>query len=155
MSGLNKSAVALTFTPESAEELSVCRYDDPLLEEPEFSWELQTQTCDPIGSPWAKDRPIGNARRSVVISVLVNRKNISTLVRYMRHVEMVANMNRAGSMLWQEGFHNSRATYETKWEALVMSCHARYASPEEIPTEAGGVWAVIAWEIQLTNPTEL
>ncbi len=156
MPAMYASEIAVTFTPTGGEGLEVCRHGDYLLAEPETAWELQTQNNDPIGAGWASDRPIGNSRRTLRVQRVVKRKDVSTLVRYLRRTENVANVRREGSLLWQEAFSGGLATYKTRWRGLVMACNVRRLTPEEVPSnDEACAWGLVEWEIQITHPTEL
>ncbi len=150
-----RSPISLRYTPTDGELIEICREKQTLLAMPETSWEHQTQNNNLIARAWGADRPVGNARRSLMVSVAVNAPSVATLICRIRHAELVANTQRKGTLLWQEGFVEGVAAYRVQWEALIMSCTARQLSQEEAPSSEPGAWGAIEWEIQLTNPKEL
>lgn len=154
------SRFSLDYRPEGGDTISICRADSLLLAAPDWSWELSTQSIDLIASAWAEDRPNGNARRLLSLSVLQSAASIAQLERKQCRMEYDLNLSRLGSAVLKEAYQEGTALVCTEWRALIMSARTRVCNSEEAyacitkDNIQHNCWGILELELQLTKPQD-
>lgn len=152
MSDFYKARIAATYTPLDGEEVALIRHGHLLAEPAGTEWSLQTASYEYIAHTWAGDLPTGNARLTLAAQPLVRANTRASLERKLRHLELLLNLHRTGTLLLEEAYSNGAPTLHTHWTAVIETANASPLPLEEAPP-IPGAWGKLDLSIILTNPS--
>lgn len=152
MSDLYRARLALTYMPDTMDEITLIRPHDLLTGTPSREWELQTANHSLLGRAWGEDRALGSARLTWSAEVCVRARTVGRLTARLRALELDLNTHRQGSVMLWEGWHDGRPMIETSWRCLVAAATVRGLTMEEAPPMPGA-WGALALSLTLTNPS--